>query len=98
MRTYKTETVTREEKVVDVFSCDLCGRASPTSYDWSPHGDCELSTCIELRDTTSATAYPEWTGTVTKADVCPGCFKEKIIPALEAIGLKFRTRDVNDID
>jgi hypothetical protein len=97
MRTYKTETITREEKVVDVFSCDLCGRASPSPYDWASKHMHDLITQIELRDTTYETGLDS-SGTITSADVCPECFVDKVVPALEAIGLKFRMRDVIDND
>lgn len=94
MKTYKTETITREESVVNVYSCDLCGRISPSQYDWAEERKRELSTHLELRDSTYGGFDP--VGTTTSADVCPECFVDKVVPALEAIGLKFRTTDIND--
>ena len=96
MKTYKTETITREEKVVDVYSCDLCGRASPSQYDWGVERKHDLSVSLELRDATYTGFDP--VGKSISADVCPECFVDKVIPALEVIGLKFRTRDINNDD
>lgn len=96
MKTYKTEIITREEQTIDVYSCDLCGRASPSPYDWAEGRRRDLDTRIELRDATYGQFDP--TGTIISADVCPECFTGKVVPALEALGLKFRTRDVNDND
>jgi hypothetical protein len=31
-------------------------------------------------------------------DVCHVCFRAKVMPAIEALGVKFRTRDADDYD
>jgi hypothetical protein len=96
MKTYKTETITREEKVVDVYSCDLCGKASPSSYDWGADNHHDLSVTIQLSDCNYGPG--ESSGQHTWTDICPECFKEKVVPAIEALGAVFRTKGVDDND
>ncbi len=34
--------------------------------------------------------------TVYEVDICPKCFTDKVIPAVESLGCKFRQRDAED--
>lgn len=96
MKTFKMETITREEKTVDVFSCDMCGRVSPGKHDWSPDENHEISVQVEFSD--YHYGFNDTKGSYMRTDICPECFKEKVVPALEALGAVFRTKDVDDND
>jgi hypothetical protein len=63
--------------------CDLCGDESETG--WAPHYSAFEAT-VRLRD---GIAYPECgNGTEIEYDLCPTCFREKLIPWLESQGAK----------
>ena len=89
MRIYRTEMITREKQVLEKMVCDLCGRkADGGSWpaDRYEMGETEIRVIIEQREGTN---YPEggW-GTKFEIDVCPQCFKEKLIPWLRSQGAK----------
>ncbi len=70
------------------ITCDLCGDANP------PVGWDQSEVTIDAR---LGNTYPE--GDFRKAhevDVCAKCFIDKVSPALAAIGLVFRVRDIDD--
>lgn len=96
MKTFKMETITREEKTVDVFSCDICGKASPGKYDWGEDENHDISVSVELNDYNYSTSDRK--GYYMRTDICPECFRGKVVPALEDIGAVFRTKDVDDND
>ena len=85
----KTETLSRGV-------CELCGCGSTltpgTIPDWSRESYLSKTTVIELQDYEQ---YPGCApnGTSTYTSVCPDCFQGKVVPALEAIGIKFYTRE-----
>jgi hypothetical protein len=63
--------------------CDLCGDESETA--WAPRYSAFEAT-VSLRDGNS---YPEGgSGTKIEYDLCPTCFREKLIPWLESQGAK----------
>lgn len=78
MRVMKTVTVPeRTEERFDYMKCELCENTSHDS-DWSP-GLYEVTEPeVSLREGSS---YPEGDFTkTTYLDICPKCFKEKLIP------------------
>lgn len=89
MRTMKKEMF--ERSVPAELTCDICGKARPPKR-WSEGNDVEE---IEVRMKTGRFYDEGGDGEETLADVCLTCFKEKVIPALEAVGCKFRTEEWN---
>jgi hypothetical protein len=90
MKIYKTVTkpaTTYQE--VDQIACDLCGRT--TRKRWKEDGFDALETEVRIKEGSS---YPEGgSGTEIEFDVCPDCFKSKLIPWLEGQGAKTTVRE-----
>lgn len=91
MKNYEEEVIpaTHVQKHVST-TCDLCGDI--TDNDWSPgYEQNEAKVAIQ-----EMKAYPEggW-GAEYEYDICPTCFKEKIMPWLKKQGAEPRKRDID---
>ena len=82
------------EEVLSDITCDLCGKGGGRDgWDSSHWGvsESEIEVTVKHKD---GTAYPEGgSGTVYAPDICPTCFKEKLIPWLESHGCKAKRED-----
>jgi hypothetical protein len=84
MKVMKTVTVpAKTETKLDYMQCELCENRSHTE-DWSPR-------VFEIREPTvtfrEGTDFPEGSSATTiHLDICPECFKTKLIPWFEAQG------------
>ena len=92
MREYKEEqkTVTRLVST----KCDLCGAVANDGYwESSDHEVDETDIKVTVRQC-EGTSRPEF-GSVTEynVDMCPKCFKDKLIPWLESQGCTAETRE-----
>jgi len=86
-KTIDVPATTRE--VVEFTVCDLCGRKEPGD-GWSK--------CYDVEDVEvsyeSGSRYPDGNFTETISyDICPDCFKNKLMPWLESQGAKHRKKD-----
>jgi hypothetical protein len=91
MKVMRTVTVpTKEEQQLDYMKCEICENKS-SDPDWSP-GQYEVTEpIVSLREGTS---YPEGDYTTTVIlDICPECFRKKLIPWFEAQGGSVREED-----
>ncbi len=88
MRTGKKIVKTAE--VIETHNyCDFCNQDLDRQKSFQQN-----SATIEMYE---GIYYPEADcRTVTYLDVCTECFKEKIIPAVESLKIKFRERDADD--
>jgi hypothetical protein len=85
-------------KVVKKFvrrTCDLCGVASKRGKEWEPSSytvaETEVSVTVTHR---SGKSYPEGgSGTEVEVDLCPKCFKDRLIPWLESQGATIEASD-----
>lgn len=85
MKVYKIETVTREVQRLVKHYCDICGRET-RHLDWATGSYDIKETEIRLREGSS---YPEGgSGTSIEVDICPTCFREKLLPWLETQGVQ----------
>lgn len=80
-------TVTEERDVFFKRTCDLCGIESKSSGDWRRPDD-----RFKVRETTvtyrDGDNFPEGgSGTEIKVDICPECFKRKLVPWLKSQGV-----------
>lgn len=76
---------TRVEKFSEVSRvvCDLCQQPVDRESGWD-HSEVTIEASL-------GAIYPETdTRTTKRADCCVGCWEEKVVPALEALGMKFR--------
>jgi len=87
MKAYKKETVERE--FLDKTICDLCGEEG--GHDWSRSCFKVSETIILLKE---GERYPEagW-GTKIEIDICPKCFKTKLVPWFESQGMKVEEKE-----
>jgi hypothetical protein len=94
MRKYvKKKYVTERDELVEV-SCDLCGLIA-TDSDWDSSTYAVKETEVEVRiRQKDGKSYPDggW-GTEYTADICPDCFKNKLIPWLESQGCKAERKE-----
>lgn len=95
MRHYETETVpaTTREKLAKT-TCDLCGaEAKEGNWESSSYevNEVEIEVTVRQKDGDN---YPEggW-GTDYTVDMCPDCFKNKLIPWLESQGCKAERKE-----
>lgn len=89
MRKYKNQHRVIKEKVLLDVSCDLCGyKAKDHNWNSSSYtiNETEIKITMYQKDGES---YPEGgCGTEYNVDICPKCFKDKLIPWLESQGCK----------
>ena len=95
MRKYKKEkqTKTVDVTVMEFVKCDFCGADVPklsangdwkNEVDWTTGGFEVCETEISFREGDS---YPEGGNWITlRFDICPKCFKEKLIPWAKSQG------------
>lgn len=91
---YKAVTIpARTVERVDSTICDLCGKETGR-YGW---GDSEYSVEEVHVKYESGKSYPDdFFSETTEVDLCPQCFKERLIPWIESQGAKPRKRDTDD--
>lgn len=80
-----------EHEIRDELKCDLCGFTVIGGYEW-PRDIYEiLETEVSM---TVGTSYPESHNSVeTIFDICPTCFKEKLIPLMALQNAFPRTKE-----
>lgn len=87
MKRYESQTKTVVNRVLVERKCDLCGCVAKTN-DWDAASfrvqETEISVTIKQRD---GSAYPECgSGNEYEVDLCPKCFKDRLIPWLQSQG------------
>jgi hypothetical protein len=96
MRHFETKTITSQIREMTRQTCDLCGaEAKKPDYLWSGGtydvNETEVSVIIRQRE---GEAYPEGgSGTEYRIDMCPKCFKEKLVPWLRSQGAQVNEKD-----
>jgi hypothetical protein len=94
MRKYEKRVEPVERNDLIETTCDLCGALAKKGH-WESSayeiGEVEIEVTVRQED---GTAYPEggW-GTDYMVDMCPGCFKNKLIPWLESQGCKAKRKE-----
>lgn len=89
MRKYEQVPATGTVNRMVEESCDLCGKIN--IGDWGAGGYSVEEIEISHKDGES---YPEGgRGTEYEVDMCPDCFKNKLIPWLESQGCKVKRTD-----
>lgn len=76
-------------QIVDGMACDICGRDAPRKTGtWSPGPYEVANTTVEIEEGRS---YPESVSLAKiEFDICPDCFRAKLVPFLESLGAKGR--------
>jgi len=87
MRKYELQTAVSERNVLVELRCDLCGcRATNERYDAGMYVRNEVTLKVTVHHT-KGKDYPEggW-GTEFIVDMCPECFRDKLIPWINSQG------------
>lgn len=87
MRKYETVTKQVETRVLSEITCDICGAIGKSGgWESSLWGVNETDVSVSVRQK-EGTAYPEsGSGTEYNLDICPKCFKEKLVPWVRSFG------------
>ncbi len=81
-RTIEKKVETKEFKVVDSITCDLCGDETNKNWKTEPYDATE--TDISMK---TGNDWPEGgSGDLIEVDICPTCFKDKLIPWVRSQG------------
>lgn len=93
MRVYKKKKQIVEKEIMTLCKCDICGlEAKSCNWDASIYEskETEISVTCSLNE---GTTYPDggW-GEMFQIDICPKCFKEKLIPWIESHGSKVKPK------
>ena len=91
MKLYEKKVV--PERVTEMqagLQCDLCGAKSKHRDDWATENFEDSETEIKISGSQrEGTSYPEGgIGTEYEIDLCPKCFKERLVPWLRSEGAK----------
>lgn len=96
MKKYVKKQITSEVTVLEEQTCDLCGaKAKKPGILWSGGiydvDETEISVTIRQR---SGENYPDnGSGTEHVIDLCPKCFKERLIPWLRSQGATIEEKE-----
>lgn len=73
------------------IQCDMCGEKSKRSNNW---GDGPYSVNDVTIEHKTGESYPEGgSGEYLRCDLCPTCFKTKLVPWLESQGASVRQEE-----
>lgn len=89
-----TEVVPATTRKSTRLICDLCGAKSTDHDSWDKRGDWVFEENTEVTiSIDEKSRNPEGgRSDAIHYDCCPACFKAKVVPALEALGLKPREK------
>lgn len=78
------QPATEKTRIAEV-RCDICGRTGKATYHpWADGSYDATDSEVKLR---TGSSYPEGgSGTELQADICPDCFKTKLVPWIESFG------------
>ena len=95
MKVYETKTIpAHESRYVARRKCDLCGLETKGN-DWSAEKWNVNETTIKIEITQKeGHSYPEGgSGTEYEIDICPDCFKNKLVLWLKSQGADVQQKD-----
>ena len=95
-KVYKQKVVTKKQSYRVKTVCDLCGRESPGT-GWTSElfeideTELKVRTCVRRK---KGSNYLDggW-GTEIEVDICPDCFKGKLVPWLKSQGVEIEERE-----
>lgn len=95
MRKYVKKKRVVEDEFCEELRCDLCGAKAKRQNSWGDGwydvNETEVSVTVKQREGES---YPEGgSGTEYEVDICPECFRTKLVPWLISQGAKIQEKD-----
>jgi len=93
MRRYETKPVEIQQREVLVETiCDLCGVvAKGSNWETSSYETAESEIEVKVRCKTGFDCPEGGNGDEIIVDICPKCFKEKLVPFLKSQGADIKT-------
>ena len=90
-RTYKEVPKTGTYKILDALTCDLCG-AIANGAEWERGVWKVGGTTVEVEvSQEEGKSYPDGgSGTKYEIDLCPSCFKGRLVPWLRGEGVEIQ--------
>lgn len=82
----------RARKIV----CDFCGAETDNPGCWPPDAGCYCVNEVTIRLKTGEAYIETRRGKTLTVDMCPKCFREKLIPWFESQGTKAREEKWNE--
>jgi hypothetical protein len=90
MKNKKATSRVVEEEITESITCDICKRTFAGDV-WEKKFYTVLETQVSMK---TGVSYPEGgSGEKLTFDICPTCFKEKLIPALKELGAQPTTSE-----
>ncbi len=89
MRTYEKTEVTQTREICTCLKCDICGKEGTRVGIWNcgyyEVNKTELQVTVHQQDGSS---YPDGSGWGTEItiDMCPECFRDKLVPWVNSQG------------
>lgn len=82
MKKYIKKTITRTETFLSSTTCDICKKKY--SDEWGKRNYEVLETNVSLK---TGESFPDGgSGKIISFDICPDCFRNRLIPALKRMG------------
>jgi hypothetical protein len=94
MRKYEKKKEIVDRELLIETACDLCGKVAKSgNWESSTYEVNETEITVEVRQK-DGVSYPDGGGgTLYWVDMCPDCFKNKLIPWLESQGCQADRKD-----
>ena len=95
MLKYEEKEIKSKKKVLIKKTCDICGKETTqnnlSKHEWDHENFGVSETKVSMREGVN---YPEGGfGTEFKIDICPECFRDKLIPWLKSYGSEIKETD-----
>jgi hypothetical protein len=97
VRRFEKKEVTRQHEYLVEQTCDLCGAVAKHPDAWGDTGgsygvdETEIKVTVRQKEGDS---YPDGgSGTEFHVDICPNCFKTRLVPWLLSQGAKIEEKE-----
>lgn len=94
MKTYKQVTHTTTFDSLHRVTCDLCGTSYPDERWGAERSYVVRETSVRLKEGTIDHDNNGGSHVETVVDICPGCFKDKLVPWLRSQGATVEPKEV----
>jgi hypothetical protein len=100
MKIKETRPKTGMETIIVCRTCDICGRKSDRPFDsrnWSNgyYVTDETEISVICKAEKSSGSSDGGSGTSIEVDLCPTCFRDKLIPFLKSQGCQIREEEID---
>lgn len=98
MKHHETKTTTTTHTVCTSRTCDLCGRKAEKGDEWTcgwkhEHNVNETEVQVVVRQKEGYNLPDCGSGTEYEIDLCPDCFRDRLVPWLRSQGAKVENKE-----